>query len=148
MTPMTLRSLERGGLGVTIGAYLAVMQVLGIEKDLEHLAQDDPIGRSLQDAQITRTDSSRSSSSDDTTALLGAVAARQAEAIHSLSEWRRASDTATRRAKKARENTNVRSSGDQNKFINSRTLVDFLRDPKPASLKANAKPPASKAKRR
>ena len=31
MAPMTLRSLERGGSGVTMGAYLAVMQVLGSE---------------------------------------------------------------------------------------------------------------------
>lgn len=52
MTPMTLRSLERGGSGVTIGAYLAVMQVLGIEQDLRLLADADPIGRTLQDARL------------------------------------------------------------------------------------------------
>lgn len=52
MAPMTLRSVERGGSGVTIGAYLAVMQVLGIEQDLELLAHADPVGRSLQDAQL------------------------------------------------------------------------------------------------
>lgn len=37
MSVMTLRSLERGGSGVTMGAYLAVMGVLGIERDLEAL---------------------------------------------------------------------------------------------------------------
>lgn len=52
MTTMTLRSLERGGAGVTMGAYLAVMQVLGVEKDLELLAHADPMGRELQDASL------------------------------------------------------------------------------------------------
>ena len=53
MTPMTLRGLERGGAGVTMGAYLAVMQVLGIERDLDTLAAADPLGRRLQDARLT-----------------------------------------------------------------------------------------------
>lgn len=52
MAPMTLRSLEHGGSGVTLGAYLAVMQVLGIEKDLDLLGKADPMGRELQDAQL------------------------------------------------------------------------------------------------
>lgn len=38
MSVMTLRSLERGGEGVAIGAYLAVMAVLGVERDLDELA--------------------------------------------------------------------------------------------------------------
>ncbi|MDQ1260651.1 MAG: hypothetical protein QG643_2477 [Pseudomonadota bacterium] len=52
MSPMTLRSLERGGSGVTMGAYLAVMQVLGVESDLDLLAKADPVGRALQDARL------------------------------------------------------------------------------------------------
>lgn len=56
MSPMTLRSLERGGSGVTVGAYLAVMQVLGIEKDFDLLAKADPLGHELQDTRLLGAD--------------------------------------------------------------------------------------------
>ena len=54
MTPVTLRSLEKGSSGVTMGAYVAVMQVLGAERDLDLLLKDDPLGRSLQDAALPK----------------------------------------------------------------------------------------------
>jgi transcriptional regulator with XRE-family HTH domain len=52
MSPMTLRSVEHGGTGVTLGAYVAVMQVLGCEDDLNLLSREDPLGRELQDARL------------------------------------------------------------------------------------------------
>ncbi|MDN7586627.1 helix-turn-helix domain-containing protein [Burkholderia seminalis] len=52
MTAVTLRNLERGNAGVTIGAYLAVMQVLGADSDLDFLLKDDPLGRQVQDANL------------------------------------------------------------------------------------------------
>lgn len=56
MTPMTLRSLESGGSGVTIGAYLSVMQVLGIESDLAMIGAEDKLGRRLQDSRLVKPD--------------------------------------------------------------------------------------------
>ena len=52
MSLTTLRNVETGGSGGTIGAYLSVMQVLGLEKDLNKVAEADEMGRQLQDAQL------------------------------------------------------------------------------------------------
>ena len=82
MAPMTLRSLERGGSGVTIGAYLAVMQVLGIERDLDLLGQADPLGRELQDASLPagRMAASQLAQVKRVKRVRGGVSARQLDA--------------------------------------------------------------------
>ena len=56
MSPMTLRSLEAGGAGVTMGAYLSVMQVLGLARDFALLAAEDELGRKLQDARMIKSE--------------------------------------------------------------------------------------------
>ena len=54
MSPMTLRNVEHGGMGVTIGAYAAVLHVLGLDSDLDAVAAVDSLGRDLQDAALPR----------------------------------------------------------------------------------------------
>ena len=52
----TLLSMEKGTENVSIGSYLQVLAVLGLEKDLLMVAKDDTLGRKLQDANlITRS---------------------------------------------------------------------------------------------
>ncbi len=49
----TLWAIENGASTVSIGSYLQVLLVLGLENDLSIIAKDDALGRKLQDSQLT-----------------------------------------------------------------------------------------------
>lgn len=49
----TLISIEKGKPSVSIGNYLSVLKILGLEDDFLGLAKDDKLGRKLQDAQLS-----------------------------------------------------------------------------------------------
>lgn len=52
MSQPTLRAIESGSAGASMGSYLAVLQALGLEKDIGCIAENDDTGRQLQDAEI------------------------------------------------------------------------------------------------
>lgn len=49
----TLISIEKGKPSVSIGHYLNVLKVLGLEKDFLLVGKDDILGRKLQDAGLS-----------------------------------------------------------------------------------------------
>ena len=49
----TLNAIEKGSPGVSMGYYLQVLSILGLDNDLLKVAKDDELGRKLQDAGLT-----------------------------------------------------------------------------------------------
>lgn len=48
----TLYKVEAGNPGATLGSYVRVLAVLGLEGDLDQLGADDRVGRKLQDLEL------------------------------------------------------------------------------------------------
>jgi transcriptional regulator with XRE-family HTH domain len=51
----TLNRVEKGDAAVSLGTYLRVLRVLGLDSDLDLLARDDVLGRKLQDMELDAT---------------------------------------------------------------------------------------------
>ena len=56
----SLYKVETGDPGATLGTYLRVLAVLGLEGDINALAADDRVGRKLQDLAMERAPTVRS----------------------------------------------------------------------------------------
>lgn len=48
----TIVSIEKGAGSVSMGAYIQVLAVLGLDHDFLLVAKDDELGRKLQDANL------------------------------------------------------------------------------------------------
>lgn len=48
----TIGAVEKGASTVSIGTYIQVLLILGLDKDLLQVAKDDILGRKLQDAKL------------------------------------------------------------------------------------------------
>lgn len=48
----TLNRLEKGDASIAIGTYLRALRLLGMDKDFESVANNDELGRKLQDAKL------------------------------------------------------------------------------------------------
>jgi hypothetical protein len=53
ITRVTLARVEKGDAGTSMGAYVAVLRVLGLQGDLDALGKDDELGRKLQDLEMS-----------------------------------------------------------------------------------------------
>lgn len=48
----TLRAIEQGSPSVSIGAFINVLRVLGLQNEITKLLEEDPVGRKLQDLRL------------------------------------------------------------------------------------------------
>lgn len=52
LSRLTIRKIEQGDPTVSIGHYVAVLGVLGLTEDFARVANDDELGRKLQDIKL------------------------------------------------------------------------------------------------
>lgn len=72
----TLYKVEAGNPGATLGSYVRVLAVLGLEGDLNQLGADDRVGRKLQDLALEPAPNRRTAIRAKTAGALHARSAR------------------------------------------------------------------------
>ena len=55
LSRLTVRKIEQGDPTVSIGHYVSVLSVLGLVEDFAQVANDDELGRKLQDIKLLDT---------------------------------------------------------------------------------------------
>jgi transcriptional regulator with XRE-family HTH domain len=48
----TLNRLEKGDATIALGTYMRALRALGLDRDMDIVAQDDKLGRALQDQNL------------------------------------------------------------------------------------------------
>jgi hypothetical protein len=54
INPKTVQAIAKGSPSVSIGHYVVVLSAIGLLDDLANVAQDDELGRKLQDINMKR----------------------------------------------------------------------------------------------
>jgi len=54
VTRLTVSKVEKGDPSVSMGIYARVLYALSLENDLSLIAANDPLGRSIQDAELKK----------------------------------------------------------------------------------------------
>lgn len=103
-----------------MGAYLAVMQVLGIEEDLDLLGAADLVGRELQDARLTAR--------GKPSASVEPVKRRQTTPVADVTA-RRVQSTADKSQSQSRPRKGAGRWVEKSGFTSAQSLVDMI-DPK------------------
>jgi transcriptional regulator with XRE-family HTH domain len=57
----TIVKLEAGDPSTSLATVLRVLTALGLNDDIDKIAEDDPLGRQLQDSELRRTNAPRPS---------------------------------------------------------------------------------------
>lgn len=135
MTVNTLRSLERGHGGVTLGAYASVMQVLGLEQDIAQWVAEDTAGRALQDAKLVMPPRSGVSGRNRTTDTLAVEYEMPAGATRTPSDAGVLSPGASPRRLANKSPTPALKSAPRVSSLSSETLAALLEGPAPRPKK-------------
>lgn len=90
ITRVTLKKVEQGNAGVSVGIYAMILMCLGLDNDLLLVAKDDVLGRKLQDIDMIKQFSEETSDKEIPKSVgktNSATAFRRASILGKIPEW-------------------------------------------------------------